>query len=154
MAQKTHETSFHKFLKNKSMSTPLIMLIFSILASIKAYYMTSPRHTLVISTRTSPFRLDSFPFPQVGPYKTSSEPLLFARTFRPSTESNSDRDRKDDNEKENKEGIKKKLSSVFFTSGMFKFFFYTVVLVLIFTAGYQTRKCHEGNSYVRLPTNN
>ncbi|AFN82761.1 hypothetical protein EROM_031390 [Encephalitozoon romaleae SJ-2008] len=130
------------------------MIILTILMSVGAYYMPSPRHAFIITTRTlSPYRLDSFPFSQVGPYKTSTDPILYSRPSRFETETSTEvGERKNSVSEEKKEGIKSGLSSIISTSMLCKLFFYTVMVVLIFFMGYQTRKCHEGGSYVRLPT--
>ncbi|CCI73920.1 ECU03_1505 [Encephalitozoon cuniculi GB-M1] len=128
------------------------MLIFSVLMSVSAYYMPPPRHAFIITARTlSPYRLDSLPFAQIGPYKTSTDPILFTRPSRVEAETPSEGKEKSRPE-EKKEGIKNSLSNIMFTSAVFRFFFYTVMGVIIFFIGYQTRKCHEGGSYVRLPT--
>lgn len=130
------------------------MLILQMLTCVGAYYLASPSHTLVISARSFPYRSDSFPLTQLGPYKTSSDPILFARAFRPGIDAGSEGKEKNKPEGGDKDDRKELLPSAMFTSTMCKFFFYTVMAVLIFFIGYQTRKCHEGGSYVRLPTNN
>lgn len=130
------------------------MLILTILMSVGAYYMPPPRHAFIITTRTlSPYRLDSLPFSQVGPYRTSTDPILFSRPSRLETETSTEiGERKNGVSEEKREGIKRSISNIMSTSMLCKFFFYTVMAVLIFFIGYQTRKCHEGGSYVRLPT--
>lgn len=128
------------------------MLIISILMSVGAYYVQPSRHAFIITARTlSPYRLDSFPFPQIGPYRTSTDPILLPRV--PKQEGSETPENKEKSAPEEKKGgLKDSLPSIMFTSTMCKFFFYTVMAVLIFFIGYQTRKCHEGGSYVRLPT--
>ncbi|KAG5859412.1 hypothetical protein KMI_07g12560 [Encephalitozoon hellem] len=129
------------------------MLILSILMGVGAYYMPPPRHAFIITTRTlSPYRLDSFPFSQVGPYKTSTDPILFSRPSRLETETSTEGGERGSSSEGKKEGIKSSLSSILSTSILCKFFFYSAMAVLIFFIGYQTRKCHESGSYVRLPT--
>lgn len=127
------------------------MLVFAILAAIRAHYTATPRHTLVIATRTSPYHLDSFPFTQLGPYKNSTEPILFSRAF--NARSSVSEEKK--SEEEGKDNLKKQLSGFMSMGTICKVFSYVLIAVLIFFTGYQTRKFHEGRtSYVRLPTRN
>ncbi|ADM11284.1 uncharacterized protein Eint_031420 [Encephalitozoon intestinalis ATCC 50506] len=128
------------------------MLILSLLMSVGAYYLPPTRHAFIISARTlPPYRLDSFPFTQVGPYKTSGDPIIFARPSRVDKETSTEGNEKSVSG-EKKEESKKGLSNIIFGSTVCRFFFYTAMAVIIFFIGYQTRKSHEGGSYVRLPT--
>ncbi|KAH9411854.1 hypothetical protein HK407_03g06060 [Ordospora pajunii] len=152
---------FGRFLKEDAKS--INMLILSMILGVGAYYMQPSRHSLIITTRTiAPYRLDSFPFEQKGPYGMSMSPVLFAkpvtkqlelqRPFDAIAKINSEGE-SINNDKEAKGSIKhNSIKDMLMASTICKIFFYIVAAVLIFSIGYQTRKYNEGGTYVRLPT--
>jgi hypothetical protein len=131
------------------------MLVLYMLVAIKAYYLGSPRHTLMITARASPTHLDPFPFAQFGPYKSAMEPIIISRTFRTETEGplESEKEKKSAPD-EKSENPGRHLSDAIFGSTICRILFYVVIGALIFFIGYQTGKAHEGGSYVRLPNGN
>ncbi|KAM0672535.1 hypothetical protein CWI42_030510 [Ordospora colligata] len=141
------------------------MLILSMILVVGAYYIQPSRHSLIITTRAiAPYRLDSFPFEQKGPYGMSMSPVLFAKpvTRQPELHKPFDEIAKVSNQDESINGDKEakgsdkhnSIKDMLMASTICKIFFYIVVAALIFSIGYQTRKYNEGGTYVRLPTNN